>query len=118
MPEEEYNYRLYESPINETVETKLCFGIYNLGVDPDESTKLVGLEPTHISRKGESPDPDRRPKAIAKQSSWHFHSALPESAGPEEHLKQLLGVLMKHKEALIPLTERYDCEFGYTVFHA
>jgi hypothetical protein len=40
----------------------------------------------------------------------------PESAEPEEHLKQLLGVLMKHKEALLPLTTRYDCEFGYSVF--
>jgi hypothetical protein len=44
-----------------------CFGIYDLDVDPDEITKLVGLKPTHISRKvnrltlkgGQRPSPSK-----------------------------------------------------------
>jgi hypothetical protein len=80
--------------------------------DPDIISSCLGLEPTHVHRKG-----DRRgPRSPAyKHDAWHYTAPVPEERPLDVHIQTLWAHLKPHKDYLLRLKERHtvDVFCGY-----
>lgn len=73
-------------------------GTSDFGGDPDDITRLIGLEPTKSWRVGEPLAPYSEHKL--EQSGWRLYSRLPLSEPVEAHLEDLLLMLEPHALAV------------------
>jgi hypothetical protein len=86
--------------------------IHGDGVPFQEITERLGVEPTHIHRKGEQ----RGPRSPAwRDDAWHFDPAVPETEPLESHINALWQVVRPQVEYLKALKLRFkiDVFCGY-----
>lgn len=86
--------------------------IHGDGVPFEEISERLGVEPTHLHRRGEFHGP-RSP--AWRDDAWHFEPALPETEPLERHIEALWQVLRSHVEYLKALKQRFkvDVFCGY-----
>ncbi len=86
--------------------------IHGDGVPFQEISERLGVEPTHLHRKGEH----RGPRSPAwRDDAWHFEPAVPETEPLERHIEGLWQVVRPHVEYLKALKQRFkvDVFCGY-----
>ena len=86
--------------------------IYGDGVPFEEISRRLGVEPTHVHRKGEH----RGPRSPAyRDDSWCLESALPETEPLERHIEALWQVVRPAVDYLKSLKQRFtvDVFCGY-----
>ena len=86
--------------------------IHGADLPVDEITKRLGVEPTHMHRKGDK----RAPTSPGyRDDAWHFEPALPETEPLERHLEALWAVVKPHVGYLKTLKQKYkvDVFCGY-----
>ena len=72
-------------------QTRLYFVVHDFGDDPGVVTRLLGITPTHVLRRGQRrPGPNAPP---AKYELWALDSTLPEAAPFDEHLASIVSQL-------------------------
>ena len=71
----------------------------------EEISKRLGLEPTHIHKKGESRGEGR---PVWPQDMWSYMSGLPESEPLERHIERIWSVIKPHKQYLLDLKRTGD----------
>jgi hypothetical protein len=93
-----------------------CFSatlrIHGDGVPFDEISQRLGVEPTHLHRKGEV----RGPRSLAyRDDAWQFQPALPETEPLESHIQALWQVVRPAVDYLKSLKPRFkvDVFCGY-----
>jgi hypothetical protein len=69
----------------------------------DAISERLGVEPTHLHRKGEKVGPGL---LRWKDDAWHFQPSLPETEPLEQHIDALWDVVCPHVEYLKALKER------------
>ncbi len=78
----------------------------------EEISARLGVQPTHIHRKGER----RKPRSPGyRDDAWHFCPSLPEIEPLEHHINALWQVVRPHVEYLRALKQRFkvDVFCGY-----
>jgi hypothetical protein len=86
--------------------------IYGDGVPFEEITRTLGVEPTHLHRKGEQ----RRPSSPAwRDDTWQFQPPVAEHEPLEHHIDALWAVLRPHVDDLKSLKQQFkvDIFMGY-----
>ena len=86
--------------------------IHGDGLPLDEIAKRLGVEPTHVHRKGEK----RGPRSPGYgDDAWHFESPLAETEPLERHLEALWAVVKPHVGYLKSLKRQFkvDVFCGY-----
>lgn len=93
-----------------------CFNatlrIHGDGVPFEEISQRLGVEPTHLHRKGEQ----RGPRSPAwRDDAWHFEPALSETEAPERHIEAIWAAVRPHVEYIKALKKRFkvDVFCGY-----
>jgi hypothetical protein len=86
--------------------------IHGEGVPFEEIAGRLGVEPTHLHRKGESRGP-RSP--VWRDDAWQFQASMPETEPLERHIEELWQVVQPHVEYLKGLKRRLkiDVFCGY-----
>jgi hypothetical protein len=93
-----------------------CFSatlrIHGDGVPFEEISQRLGVQPTHLHRKGERRGP-RSP--VYRDDAWLFQPSLLETEPLERHLEALWRVVRPHVEYLKALKQRFkvDVFCGY-----
>lgn len=89
-------------------ETRLYFAVGDWGDDPELVTRLIGVTPTRVVRKGE-----RRPSSPlgARHEPWALDSTLDASASFEDHLAALLDQLEINVAGTRECVRRFDAVF-------
>jgi hypothetical protein len=97
MSDKPISERLYDLSIS------LFFGGFDS--DPDDITRILDLQPTSITRKGQSFPPPRHPQFRAKRNLWQFKPPqnLPE---PPPYFLEIAPLLRPFREALEPRLEK------------
>ncbi|MDG6107204.1 DUF4279 domain-containing protein [Dactylosporangium aurantiacum] len=70
----------------------------NSGFDPDEVTRLIGLEPSWKRRRGESLGADGRP--LAAGSSWRIDVAQRDTTHTEALVRELLDIVEPYADGM------------------
>ncbi len=97
-------------------ETYFCFSatlrIHGDGVPFEEISQRLGVQPTHMHRKGERRGP-RSPGY--RDDAWHYESSLPETEPLERHIEALWQVVRPAVDYLKSLKPRFkvDVFCGY-----
>jgi hypothetical protein len=78
----------------------------------DEITARLGVQPTHVHRKGDRLSP-RSPGF--RDDAWHFQPEVPETAPLERHIDALWSIIQPHVEYIKELKKRHkvDVFCGY-----
>jgi hypothetical protein len=86
--------------------------IHGDGLHFEEIGKRLGVEPTHLHRKGEKRGPG---SPGCRDDAWHFEPALPETEPLERHIEALWAVVKPHVSYLKSLKQQYkvDVFCGY-----
>lgn len=101
-----------------TEETWFAFSatlrIHGEGLDFDEISRTLGVQPTYTHRKGEC-NSKQRPDLEWKDDAWHYGVGLDESRPLQDHILALWQVLKFHVPYLKALKERFkvDTFCGY-----
>jgi hypothetical protein len=87
-------------------------GIHGEGVPFDEITDRLGVQPTHLHRKGDRIGP-RSPSY--RDDAWHFRPTLPETEPLDRHIEALWQVVRPEVDYLKSLKQRFkiDVFCGY-----
>jgi hypothetical protein len=82
-------------------------GVYLViwGVDPDDVTRVLSVQPTSTRRKGEPWPP--RPERVHPEHSWDIKSPLHHKASAREQLDALIDILKPNIEGLASLPPHY-----------
>jgi hypothetical protein len=81
--------------------------IFGDGVPFQEINERLGVEPTHIHRKGER----RGPRSPAwRDDGWHLESGLPKAEPLDRHIEALWEVVRPHLEYLKGLKQRFKVD--------
>lgn len=97
-------------------ENYFCFSatlrIHGDGVPFQEISEQLGIEPTHLHRKGEPRKPGARPW---RDDAWHFQPDLPATELLSRHIEALWQVVRPHVEYLKSLKQKFkvDVFCGY-----
>jgi len=85
--------------------------IFGEGVEIDAISGALGLEPTHVHRKGDS----RGKLSPYEHDMWSYSPALAEEEPLERHVDALWAALKPHKHYLLELKKRFtvDVFLGY-----
>ena len=77
-----------------------------------ESSERLGVQPTHLHRKGECPGP-RSP--VYRDDAWHFHPSLVETEPLDRHIEALWQIVRPAIDYLRALKQSYkvDVFCGY-----
>ncbi len=97
---------------------RASFEIYGFSHSPSDLTTLLGITPSSVSKKGEirligASDHPARVKAT--QNIWSLDSTLDTSNDLEQHIEQLLSILMSHKEDIKKVTSISTARFRCTL---
>ena len=79
-----------------------CFQVAGAELDPDELTRLVGLQPTKSGRKG---DPSANPKArklgrTVPETFWAIEVER-DSYNTDEGIQEIFGLIWPRREAIV-----------------
>jgi hypothetical protein len=86
--------------------------IHGHDVPFEEISERLGVQPTHLHRKGER----RGPRSPAwRDDAWHFEPALAETEPLERHIQALWQVVRPHVDYIKALKQRFkvDVFCGY-----
>ncbi|MFN0058037.1 MAG: DUF4279 domain-containing protein [Planctomycetota bacterium] len=88
-----------------------CFSvtlrIHGNGVPFEEISERLGVEPTHLHRKGDQLGPH---SPAWKDDAWHFEPALRETEELDRHIEALWLVVRPHVEYLKALKHRFEVD--------
>lgn len=93
-----------------------CFSatlrIHGEDIPFEEISRRLGVQPTHLHRKGERRGPKSPPW---RDDAWHFEPPLPESEPLERHIEELWMIVKPRLEYLKTLKQRckVDVFCGY-----
>jgi hypothetical protein len=99
-----------------------CFSatlrIHGDNVPFEEVSERLGVQPTHVHRKGEHRPGERRrapPSPGYRDDAWHYQASLPEPEPLERHIEALWHVVRPHTDYLKALKHRFkvDVFCGY-----
>jgi hypothetical protein len=84
--------------------------------DLDAITRMLGLQPTHVHRRGERKGPL---SPAFEDDAWHYTAPIHEERPLDEHIQALWHVLKPHKDYLLALkqTLTVDVFCGYRSNH-
>lgn len=86
----------------------------NSGFDPDEVTRLIGLEPTWKRRSGELLGADGRP--IAAGSSWRIDVAWRDTTHTEALVRELLDIVEPYADGMANARRVLGLSAGIYIF--
>ena len=96
---------------NRTSPTRFAYSatlrIHGEALPFDEIERCLGVEPTHLHRKGEKRG-QRSPQY--RDDAWHFQPELAESEPLERHIEALWAVVKPHVSYLKSLKQRYNVD--------
>jgi hypothetical protein len=100
------------------VQTYATLCVYSDDIDPDEITKIIGIEPTSICRKGEVRTQNPKVKnPYYKMNGWFYGTKdASNSRDSRRHLDILLDGPLKQREVTSALRER-GCRLDVTIFY-
>jgi hypothetical protein len=92
------------------------FRIHGHIPDLDEISTMLGLEPSHVHRRGERRGP-RSPEY--RDDAWQYEAPVAEERPLDEHIQALWAVLEPHKAYLLHLKQHLavDVFCGYRTNH-
>jgi len=98
------------------VSTKMAceLSVYGSDLEPDEVTRLLGIQPDTTWRRGD-PRGSRR-TAFFDYGCWRIETGIAEEADMNEQLKVLLARLGTHEETLKAMRPPFDLEFGCVIY--
>jgi hypothetical protein len=82
--------------------------IFGDALDPDEITRLLGIEPTGLARKGDIHRTASGREVVARSGSWRLHAGVPGNLNTQ--IGALLTKLTSDLTIWRELTERYECD--------
>jgi hypothetical protein len=82
--------------------------IFGDTLDPDEITRLLGVEPTGCARKGDTHRTASGREVIASSGSWRLHSNAPGNLSMQ--IGALLAKLPSDPSLWRELSQSYDCD--------
>jgi hypothetical protein len=83
----------------------LC--IFSGTLSPEEISAFLAIEPSYFHRRGQSVGRSK-PSVLRKHTAWILESGLGDDQDLAEHLKQIVGILERKREAIESL--RLSCE--------
>ena len=91
--------------------TYFCYSatlrIHGDNVPFEEISHRLGVQPTHLHRKGEQHEPR---SASYRDDAWHYESALPETEPLDRHIDALWHVVKPHIGYLKSLKQRFNVD--------
>ena len=99
-------------------EIYLRFGIFEFDdITPNQITDIVGIKPFIVQVKGQKKNPKNLTSSAEwKSNSWIIDSMLEKFASFEEHMNAMLDIIEPKMELLMPLCEKYYCEFSCALY--
>jgi hypothetical protein len=95
----------------------VSFRIMGAGVEPDAISKALDLRPTESHRKGdERRGREGRTYAPYSEGLWCMTVSVDDASGVDAPMKELLGRLVPHKEALAILRSLHRADIFVGVF--
>ena len=88
--------------------TTVCLRIFGDPLDPDEITRLLGIEPTRFARKGDIRATASGRKVVARCGSWRLDAGAPGSL--DAQIDALLAKLPVDEAVWRELSDRYECD--------
>ena len=100
-------------------QTRLYFVVHDFGDDSDVVTRLLGITPTRVWRRGQ-PRPGRSGPP-AKYELWALDSTLPEAAPFDEHLAAIVSQLERAaagmREVLARFSAHLQCHSQFSTYN-
>ena len=85
-------------------------------IDHAEITRLTGITPCYIRKKGETRNPKNPESPLWENNLWSMNSGLDEFACFEEQMTALLDIIESKMDVFKSLCLKYYCEFACAVF--
>lgn len=82
--------------------------IFGRALDPDEITRLLGVEPTRCARKGDTHRTKSGSEVVARSGSWLLNAGLPGNLNTQ--IGALLDKLPSDLSVWRELSKRYECD--------
>ncbi|WP_082173226.1 DUF4279 domain-containing protein [Methylobacterium platani] len=92
----------------ELARVTVALRIFGDGLDPDEITRLLGIEPTGLARKGDVHHTASGREVVARSGFWRLNAGVPGSLNTQ--IGALLTKLTSDPTIWRELTERYECD--------
>ena len=96
-------------------ELSVQFTLRGVDLNPDDVTRLLGLQPTEAWRVGDRITAIRVPRFFS-DSAWRLHSGLPDTTDLEEQVKSLLDRLEPVWDVAVELGKKHYAEFSCVVY--
>lgn len=103
---------LNDDDSNMITHSKVKFIISGFTIEPDELTKIIGINPTSTSEKGKLTD---KYKQVIKENSWSLCSGLSKEVDIQTQTDFLLEKLRPQKSKLIEICKEFPPLLNCTV---
>ena len=103
---------LNDDDSNMITHSKVKFIISGFTIEPDELTKIIGINPTSTSEKGKLTD---KYKQVIKENSWSLCSGLSKEVDIQTQTDFLLEILRPQKSKLIEICKEFPPILSCTV---
>ncbi len=98
------------------VEHHVYFSVFGFEEDPEEVTRVAGVEPDEVWRRGETYS-EAIPEARRRDNCWILTSGLDQYASHRDHFEKLLIRLEDLGDRLPALLEHYRCGVGVSRYY-
>jgi len=92
---------------------RVAIVITGFSCDPDDITRVLGVRPTDVWRRGDTIPPSTRRRV---SNGWRLESSLPRDRSLEEHVTTILDRVSPSLHSLQELTTRPEIELACAVY--